>query len=141
VTNGDGTETTTLTFPATSFDNWNSQEVDTYDTSGRLTSRVFKPSSNPGENVTTSFGYDNNGNLVSSTDGRGNTTTFCYDVDYSGAAIPGSVGNMTRTIGPPPTSGAAVPVTLYKYDAKNNLLETIPPKGLARAPPSPARRI
>ena len=43
--------------------------------------------------------------------------------------IPTSHGNLTRQIAPPPTH-ANPPVTLYKYDAKNNLTETIPPKGV-----------
>jgi YD repeat-containing protein len=61
----------------------------------------------------------------------GNTTAYCYDVDYSGAPISGSAGNFTRVIAPAPAAGGDVLVTLTKYDAKNNVLETVSPKGVA----------
>ncbi|MBI2454806.1 MAG: SDR family oxidoreductase, partial [candidate division NC10 bacterium] len=64
-------------------------------------------------------------------DGRGNQTDFCYDVGYSGTPVPGSAGNLTRRIDPAPTAGANRPVTLFQYDAKNNLTETIPPRGVS----------
>src|SRR5262249_17959185 len=76
------------------------------------------------------YGYDANGNPSTTTDPLGNVTKYCYDVDYTGAAISGSLGNLTRRIDPPPTSGANLPVTLFKYDTKNNLLETILSKGV-----------
>jgi RHS repeat-associated protein len=130
VTNGDGTKTTTVTYPATSIDpTWSPTVADTYDTQGRLIRKVSRPTS--GETYTEEHTYDANSFRASTTDARGNTTNFCYDVSYAGAAIPGSRGNLTRRIDPPPTTGANRPVTLFKYDAKHNLVQTIPPRGVA----------
>ncbi|HEX5415515.1 MAG TPA: SBBP repeat-containing protein, partial [Chloroflexota bacterium] len=129
VTNPDGSESTTVTKPATSFDPaWHPQEIDSYDPQGRRTQRVAKPTSSESDTITAS--YDSNFFTTATTDARGNTTQFCHDVDYAGATIAGSRGNLTRTIAPPPATGENPLVTLYKYDAKNNLLETIPPKGV-----------
>ncbi|MBI4494229.1 MAG: RHS repeat protein [Chloroflexi bacterium] len=130
-TNADGTTTTTVTYPATSFDgNWTFKVEETYDLQGRLVKRLSKPTSAPAEWITEEYGYDSSRNRVWAKDGRGNTTTFCYDVDYSGAAIATSHGNLTRRIDPPPTVGANRPVTLFQYDGKNNLVQTISPKGV-----------
>jgi len=120
--------TTTVTYPAASFDGAQPTVADTYDAQGRLTQRVSHPSSS--ETYSVSYTYDANYNRTSVTDGRGNTTTFCWDVDYSGATIPTSHGNLTRTISPPPGGGANPLVALFKYDGKNNLLETVRPKGV-----------
>jgi len=129
VTNPDSTQTTTVTYPTTSFEPAFTPTVaETYDTSGRLVTRVTKPSSS--ETYTESYTYDSNFNRTSVTDARGNTTNLCYDVDYSGATIATSHGNLTRRIDPPPTTGANRPVTLFKYDSKNNLIEMIPPLGV-----------
>src|SRR5207249_255294 len=65
------------------------------------------------------------------TDARGNTTNLCYDVDYAGATVAGSRGNLTRIIAPPPAGGQNPVVTLLKYDSKNNLLESVAPKGVS----------
>ncbi|MCL4371690.1 MAG: hypothetical protein M1380_12445, partial [Chloroflexi bacterium] len=130
--NGDGTRVTTVTYPATSLDpSWYPQVIDSYDSSGRLVQRVSKPMSNSAENVMEQRGYDANGDVAWIKDGRGNETDLCYDVDYTGAAIPGSRGNLTRRIDPAPASGQNRPVTLFKYDAKNNLIETVSPRGVA----------
>jgi len=130
VTNGDGTQTTTVTLPTTSYQpSFHPTTADTYDTSGRLIKRLSQPSS--AETYTQTFSYDSNSNLASSTDARGNTTQFCYDVDYTGAAIAGSAGNLTRTIAPAPAAGQNVLVSLLTYDSKNNVLETVSPKGVA----------
>ena len=130
VTNPDGTETTTVTYPTTSLEpTFNPTVAETYDTEGRIITRVTKPSST--ETYTESYTYDSNFNRTSVTDARGNTTSFCFDVDYTGAPIFGSHGNLTRRIDPPPSAGANVPVTLFKYDSKNNLIEMIPPKGVS----------
>lgn len=131
-TNANGTKTTIVTYPATSFDpTWRFIEEDTYDAQGQIIKRVSKPVASSGEWITEEYSYDANGNQASVKDGRGNITLFCYDVNYSGTAIPGSRGNLTRLIDPPPTAGASRPVTLYSYDGKNNLVQTIPPKGVA----------
>ncbi len=104
VTNGDGTKTTTVTYPTTSFQtSWNPTVADTYDTLGRLITRVSKPNSS--ETYTESIGYDASSNRNSITDGRGNTTLLCWDIDYSGMTIASSHGNLTRRISPPPQSG------------------------------------
>ncbi|MBI3978818.1 MAG: RHS repeat protein, partial [Chloroflexi bacterium] len=83
------------------------------------------------EDTTTVYAYDAGSNLSAVTDARGNTTNFCYDVDYAGATLPGSRGNLTRRIDPPPSPGANRPVTLFQYDAKNNLIQTVPPLGVS----------
>lgn len=130
VTNGDGTKTTTVTYPQTSTEpTWNYVEVDTYDTSGRATSHVSKPLSPSTSWITETYSYDANGFRTSYTDGRGNTTLSCFDVSYSGTAT-GSRGNLTRVIQPSPTTGAAKPTTLMQYDSKDNLTQVIPPKGV-----------
>ncbi|MCL4370644.1 MAG: DUF6531 domain-containing protein, partial [Chloroflexi bacterium] len=132
VVNADGTRQTTVTYPATSLDtNWYPQVIDSYDSSGRLVSKTSKPTSNSTENVVEQRAYDTNSNLISTIDGRGNETDLCYDLDYTGAAISGSRGNLTRRIDPAPASGQNRPVTLFKYDGKNNLIETVSPRGVA----------
>ena len=129
--NADGTKTTTVTYPSTSFDpNWRHTEIDTYDNKGRITQHVSRPTANSAEWITKSFSYDGASNLASVRDGRGNTTTFCYDVDYGGSTIAGGRGNLTRRIDSAPTPGGPRPTTLYKYDAKDNLIQTISPKGV-----------
>ncbi|MGH2457578.1 MAG: DUF6531 domain-containing protein, partial [Chloroflexota bacterium] len=128
VTNGDGTQTTTVTYPTTSFDGTSPTIADTYDSLGRLSQRVSVPSAT--ETDAEKFGYDANSDLTSVVDARGNPTTYCYDVDDTGAAITPPHGNLTRIIAPPATTGGTPLVTLYKYDARNNLLETVPPKGV-----------
>jgi RHS repeat-associated protein len=128
VDNGNGTKTTTVTHPSSAFDASAPQTIDTYDSHGWLTQRIVKPSST--ETYTTTYGYDTAGNLISATNARGNTTTFCYDVGVSGSAISGSRGNLTRRIAPAPPGGNPL-VTLYAYDAKNNLTQTVSPAGVA----------
>jgi|GEM_PF-959907 len=128
VTNADGTETTTVTYPQTTYDGVHPTVTDYYDTMGRLIKRVSVPSAT--ESDTELYGYDANFNRTVVTDARGNTTSYCYDVDDNGYPIAGSFGNLTRKIEPPPTSGTNPLVTLYSYDAQNNLVETIPPKGV-----------
>lgn len=130
VTNGDGTKTTTVTYPKTSAETtWNFVEVDTYDTAGKITSRVSKPASSTSTWITETYAYDTNGFRNSFTDGRNNTTLYCYDVGYNGTAT-GSRGNLTRVIQPSPTTGAAKPTTLMQYDSKANLTQIIAPKGV-----------
>jgi RHS repeat-associated protein len=130
--NGDGTHTTTVTYPTTSYEpTWHHIEEDTYDSQGRITKHVSKPTSNSAEWITEEYTWDGQSNKTSETDGRGNTTNYCYDVDYAGAIVPGSRGNLTRLIEPPAESGAVRAVTLYKYDSKNNVIQTILPKGVS----------
>ncbi|MBV9322843.1 MAG: RHS repeat protein, partial [Chloroflexi bacterium] len=126
---GQGNVTTTVTYPTTSFDGFAPQQVDTYNSASQITQHVSKPSST--ETLTETYQYNAQGFRNQVTDPRGNTTGFCYDVDYTGAAIAGSLGNLTRTISPPPASGANPLVTLVKYDSKNNVVETVAPKGVA----------
>jgi YD repeat-containing protein len=130
-TNTDNTKTTIVTYPKTSFETtWNFAEEDTYDTQGRIIKRVSKPVANSANWITQEYTYDNNGNKSSFKDGRGNTTGFCYDIDYSGIIISGSRGNLTRVIAPAPATGGNVLVSLNKYDDKNNLIQSISPKGV-----------
>lgn len=129
VVNGDGTRVTTVTSPTTLFEpSFHPTIVDTYDTNGWLTSRVSQPSST--ETLTASFSYDTDGNRTSVTDPRGNTTNYCFDVSYAGGTISGSAGNLTREIGPASTPGANRPVILSSYDAKNNVIQRVAPKGV-----------
>ncbi|MCC6627692.1 MAG: hypothetical protein IT340_09855 [Chloroflexi bacterium] len=132
VTNGDGTKTTTVTYPATSYEPaWNPVVIDHYDTNSRLSSRVFKSTSNSAEWITESYTYDAGNNRTSVTDGRGHTTTFCYDVDDAGQPIAGSARHLTRRIEPAPVAGQPRPVSLFRYDSKHNVIQVIPPKGVA----------
>jgi RHS repeat-associated protein len=129
--NGNGTSTTTIAYPATSFEpGWTYREEDTYDAQGRLTKHVSKPTSNSTEWVIEEYTYDANSNLSTSKDGRGNITHLCYDVDYAGATIAGNRGNLTRRIEPAAVPGDPRPVTLLKYDDKDNLVQTVAPKGV-----------
>jgi|GEM_PF-6332259 len=65
------------------------------------------------------------------TDARGNSATTCYNHDYTGQPSLAGYNNVTRRIESPPTSGANPLVTLSTYDAKNNLVETVSPKGVS----------
>lgn len=125
---GQGNVTTTVTYPTTSFDGFATTVADTFDAHQRLVKRVSAPSAT--ESYTETYGYDANWFRNSVTDARSHATTACYDVGYTGALVAGSRGNVTRLIAPPPTGGATPPVTLFKYDSKNNLVETIAPKGV-----------
>jgi RHS repeat-associated protein len=130
VVNPDNTRVTTVTHPTTSFEStYHPIEVDTYAANSWLTSRVSHPTST--ETLTQTYTYDTIGDQASVTDPRGNRTDFCYDVSYAGSAIAGSRGNLTRVISPPPTTGANRPVTLTSFDAKNNVIQTVAPKGVA----------
>ncbi|MBI4493761.1 MAG: RHS repeat protein, partial [Chloroflexi bacterium] len=126
----DATRITTVTYPATSFDpSWRFIVEDSYDAQGRLIQRVSKPTASSADWATETYGYDGNSNRTSWTDARGHTTNLCYDVDYAGVAIAGSQGNLTRRIDPAP-NGTNRPVTLFQYDGKNNLVQTVSPKGV-----------
>lgn len=127
--NPDSTRDTTVTAPVTSFEpSFHPTLIDSYDANSWLVQRVTAPSSTG--TLTQSYTFDAAGNQLSATDPRGNTTNFCYDVDYTGATISGAAGNLTRVIAPSPTPGAARPVILTTYDAKNNVLESVAPKGV-----------
>ena len=133
VVNPDGSRDTTVTAPATSYEpTFHPTLLDSYDENGWLVHRVTAPSST--ESLSQAFTYDAAGNQLSATDPGGNRTDFCFDVDYAGTTIPGAAGNLTRIIGPSPTVGAARPVTLSAYDAKNNLTQTVAPKGVPSGP-------
>jgi YD repeat-containing protein len=124
---------TTVTYPQSSFDAKAMTVVDTYDANGRLVQRVSTPSNVAGEAYTETYTYTTSGFRNSVTDANGKTTMFCYDTGYNGQPVGGSLGNLTRTISPPPGSGPnpTIPlVTLFKYDGKNNLIQSISPKGV-----------
>ena len=127
--NPDGSRVTTTTTPFTSFEPaFHPSVVDTYNSEGWLTDRVVHPTA--AENLTQSYTYDASGNQLSSTDARGNRTDFCYDVDFAGSPIAGGAANLTRRIDPAPQAGAIRPVLLLRYDAKNNLVQTVAPRGV-----------
>jgi RHS repeat-associated protein len=63
------------------------------------------------------YGYDNNGNLTSTTDPLGRVTTNQYD----------ALNRLTQVIDP--QNGATKP-TIYTYDAQNNLTQVTDPQGL-----------
>lgn len=131
VDNMDGTQTTTATYPATSYDSgWDYVEVDTHNEDGQLIERVKKPVTSSGSWITETMTYTGDGFLSTMTDGNGNTTTYCYDVAYDGTSISGSFGNLTRRIDPAPSGGADMPVTLFEYDTSDNLIETVSPNGV-----------
>lgn len=129
VVNPDGTRVTTITAPPISLEpSFNPTLTDSYDTNGWLVGRVTRPSST--QTLTQSFTYDTTGNRTSVTDARGARTDFCYDVDYAGNPIAGGGADLTRRIEPAPTTGANRPVTLIRYDAKHNVVQTVAPKGV-----------
>jgi RHS repeat-associated protein len=129
VVNPDGSRETTLTLPSTSFEPlFHPTLTDAYDSNGWLIERTTAPSSS--ETIVESFTYDSSGNRTSHTDPRGNRTDFCHDVDFTGAPIAGGAANLTRVIQPPPIAGANRPVSLIAYDAKNNVIQTVAPKGV-----------
>lgn len=130
-----GSMVTTITYPVTSADpNWHMVEEDTYDSDGKLTKHVSKPSPNSGEWATEEYGYDTHSNLISVKDARGQTTLLCYDVGVAGVPIAWSHGNLTRRIGPAPVAGGSLSVTLVDYDPENNVTRTIPPRGVNGGP-------
>jgi RHS repeat-associated protein len=133
VVNPDGTRLTTVTAPATSFEpSFHPTLADSYDANGWLTGRATRPTST--EQLTQTFTYDEAGNRASITDARGNRTDYCYDVTYAGTPISGGDGDLTRVIDPPPTTGANRPVALFAFDAKNNVVQTVSPKGVPSNP-------
>ncbi|HEX5824722.1 MAG TPA: RHS repeat-associated core domain-containing protein [Candidatus Limnocylindrales bacterium] len=132
-TNPDGTFTTTLTLPPTSFEPaFHPTMADTYDSHGWLIGRVTRPTSS--DTLSQVFTYDTSGNQTSLTDPRGARTDVCYDVTYAGTSVPGGAANVTRTIGPAPSPGEPRPVTLLKYDARNNLIQTVSARGVPSVP-------
>lgn len=128
VVNPDTTRVTTVTAPATSLEpSFHPTLIDSYDANGWLVQRQTTPTST--ETLTETFSYDGEANRASVTDARGNRTDFCYDINYAGVPIT-DVDNLTRRIDPAPTTGANRPVTLFSYDAKNNLIQTVAPNGV-----------
>ncbi len=129
VVNPDASRATTLTLPGTSLEpSFHPTLTDTYDANGWLTSRLTAPSSTA--TLTQGFAYDAAGNRTSVTDPRGNTTDFCYDTSYDGSSIAGAAANLTRVIQPAPEPDTNRPTSLIRYDAKNNVIQTIAPKGV-----------
>jgi len=128
VVNPDSTRVTTVTAPGTSLEpSFYPTLIDSYDANGWLVQRQTTPTST--ETLTQTFTYDAEGNRASVTDARGNQTDLCYDFDYAGLPL-ADADNLTRRIDPPPTPGANRPVTLFTYDAKNNLTQTVAPNGV-----------
>ena len=84
-----------------------------YDPAGRVSEVRQTLSSAPGGFITTSYGYDVHGNLVSVTDPNGNETTYAYD-DF---------GRMVSQVSP------VTHTTLYTYDEAGNLTSTTDARG------------
>jgi RHS repeat-associated protein len=125
---GQGNVTTTITYPISSLDGFAPQQIDTYNSQGQTTQHVSKPSA--AETLTETYQYTSQGFRSQVTDARGNISSFCYDTGYAGTLVTGSNGNLTRAISPPPLGGVNSLVTLVKYDTKNNVIESIAPKGV-----------
>ncbi|HEV2123430.1 MAG TPA: DUF6531 domain-containing protein, partial [Chloroflexota bacterium] len=122
---------TVVTSPATSIEpGWTAKEEHTYSAEGRLTKRTTKPESNTATHATTQIEHDAAGNTTAVITPKLDRATLCYDKDYAGQTIAGNAHNLTRRIDPAPGGGQAPLVTLFKYDAKHNLIETISPKGV-----------
>jgi RHS repeat-associated protein len=133
--NPDGTRTTTITYPHTSFNpNWRHVEVDTYDAQFHITRRVYKPTADPADWVTEQYEYTSDSLLSAHIDGRGSRTDFCWDQGLNGAHVPGSQGNLTRIIMPALTPGGPRPVTLQVFDTYGNVVRTVPARGVASTP-------
>lgn len=111
VTNPDGTETTTVTYPQTSFDGANPTVTDTYDTAGRLVKRVSQPSANGNRTTmsdgtgSTSYSYDEMDRLLAVTSPGSKTVGYRYDLD----------GNRTKVIYPDSTA------VTYAFDKGSQL--------------------
>ncbi len=71
----------------------------------------------PSNAAITQYGYDNNGNVTSTTDPLGRITQNQYD----------ALNRLTQVIDP--QNGATKP-TIYTYDASNNLTQVTDPQGL-----------
>ncbi|MBM2809582.1 MAG: repeat-associated core domain protein [Chloroflexi bacterium] len=128
--NAGGARVTVVTGLPSSFEpSYTPYVAHAYDAQGRIDARYSYPTST--EQAYSYIAYDGNAFPISVTDAGGNNTLICYDVGLTGATIAGSRGNPTRTIGPSPTAGAARPVSLAVYDAKNNVIESTPPLGVA----------
>lgn len=102
-----------------------------YDPAGQLTKVVeaYKKGAKPGPsvNVTTSYGYDEDGNRVSVTDPDGHTTR--YDVDAAGrtTAETDPIGNTTRRTYTAAGRAASVvtgtgATTSFRYDKRGDLV-------------------
>ena len=94
-----------------------------YDGDGRVTS-VTRPSYTPpgassAITATTSFGYDENGNLVQQTDPQGNVTQFGYD----------GLGDLTSETDPQLPGQSAPGVWNFTYDADSEQLSAADPLG------------
>jgi hypothetical protein len=97
------------------------------------------------------YGYIFDGDeaeLSTVTDALGRETRYCLDVAYSGQAIPtnGRRRNLSRVIGPAPTAGGQPLVTRLRYAGESdpnyvrpaNVVQVVPPKGVAPAQPGTA---
>ncbi len=129
VPDAQGNVITTVIYPPNAPGEFASQQVDTYNNLGQAVQHVSKPGAT--ETLTETYAYDTNGFRSSVTDARGNPASLCYDVSFSGMSVAGSRGNLTRTISPPPVAGGNPLVTLIKYDARNNVVQTVAPKGVS----------
>jgi YD repeat-containing protein len=97
-----------------------------YNPSGWLSQFRARPSST--ETSVWGYEYDPNGFPSATVDARNARTRYCFDGGYNGQPMAGSRGNLTRVI--EETVGPSRGVSLLKYDARDNLVEFYPPKGV-----------
>jgi len=110
-----------------------------YDPLRRLSSVTQTLSSAAGGAITTSYSYDNSGNLIAVTDPNGNTTSYVYD-DFGAMVSQNSpvtgftqyeydfAGNLTSSVGPDEgswTFGAEAATTTRTYDEANRPLNSV----------------
>ncbi|MFN8526169.1 MAG: RHS repeat-associated core domain-containing protein [Chloroflexota bacterium] len=120
---------TNVSYPPTSWRSTFRPSVqDDYNGNGHITGRTS--SAAPSETSVVQIGYGTTAFPSYVIDALGNRTDLCFDVDYNGATIAGSQGNLSRVIRPPATAGTPRPTLLLAHDWNNNVIETIPARGV-----------
>ncbi|MBN8811110.1 MULTISPECIES: GH-E family nuclease [unclassified Sphingomonas] len=113
-----------------------------YDAAGNLTRITAPPASSGAAQQVVQFGYNANGDLISTTDASGNSASYTYDGNGNVLTATDVLGNVvTRTYGSKnelltetrtasDASGAAVSVTSrFAYDARNHLRYVVSGEG------------
>jgi RHS repeat-associated protein len=99
----------------------------TYDAQDRLKTEEIPKRSAQGQFITRSYGYNQNGDLVTITDGTGAVTTNSFD------AMDNVLEQATPAILHAGDATAAVETTKYTYDAEQNVTSEARPSGFATA--------
>ena len=113
-----------------------------YDAAGNLTKITAPPASSGAAQQVVQFGYNANGDLISTTDASGNAASYTYDgngnlltaTDRAGNVVTRTYGSrnelLTETHTASDAGGAAVSVTTrYAYDAENHLRYVVSGEG------------